>query len=148
MIDRYIIRSAGLSTQQNCWRTKHPQAIVNIGTIKHQTIRSLALNSWCLPLLVVRVAGQRKGHQPLSFPMWLIALRLAIRLCTRKSIGPIRMIYTFLKSGYRGPISNLNNLNNIKTISCLAQSEAEARTRLDNGYGRLVFISRVPTGRT
>ncbi len=127
---------AGLDTQQQGWRIRHPQAMT-----KPRTIRIYSSITGTLPVirsyLGVWIGSQRKRPH-CAFLGLALSCGYPIRLGLSKP-RVISMIYTFLIATNRGRIADFQR---IRTISAFAKSETEARQRLAGLP--LVFMSRSP----
>ncbi|HDX8380843.1 TPA: host cell division inhibitor Icd-like protein [Aeromonas salmonicida] len=125
----------GLDTPWYGWRTRHPQVVNQL-----RTIRTYPLILGSMPqiylVLGAWVGSQRKRpHCAFLVERGLAATRSAIVL---SNYGPILMIFTFLIAT-RGRVSDLHR---IRTISAVADTEAQARANLPGLP--LVFVARIP----
>ncbi len=132
-----VLAVAGLDTQKQGWRTRHPQAMT-----KPRTIRLNSSITGTLPVIYpylgVWVGSQRKRPH-CAFLGLALSCGYPIRLGLSKP-RDFPMIYTFLITANRGRIADFQR---IRTISAFAHSETEARNYL-SGLS-LVFLSRFPT---
>jgi len=128
-----------LSKWRRGWRIKHPQAV----TAKNNQHLFPKLRPLCRRSIQFRGMGREPKKTP--------RLRLcSLRRCfaaTRSAFasyckGQIPMIFTFLIAS---SACRLADLRRIRTITAVADTEAQARTALAGLP--LVFMSRTPTGR-
>ena len=128
-----------LSKWRRGWRIKHSQAVT-----EQRTIRTSSLISGTLPgiysVLGAWVGSQRKR------PHCAVPLFRHCFAATRSALfneqGISQMIFTFLIAS---SACRLADLRRIRTITAVADTEAQARIALAGLP--LVFMSRTPTGR-
>ena len=127
---------ATLSKWHKGWRIKHPQAVTDVGKfVPHSPISSTLLEIYLF--LGAWVGSQRKRpHCACLRQHCFAATRSAY---VTNDVGTLIMIYTFLIATNRGRIADFQR---IRTISAFANSETEARQRLDGLP--LIFLSRSP----
>ena len=131
-----ILSVATLSKWQQGWRIKHPQAVTELGQfVSIPPISSTQLGIYLF--LGAWVGSQRKRpHCACLRQHCFAATRSAY---VTNDVGTLIMIYTFLIATSRGRIADFQR---IRTISAFANSETEARQRLDGLP--LIFLSRSP----
>ncbi len=128
---------AGLDTQQQGWRIRHPHALTDVGKfVSHTSITGI--------MLVISLFLGKYGSGAKETASPCACLRQHCRAATRSAyvthdVGTLIMIYTFLIATNRGRIADFQR---IRTISAFANSETEARQRL-SGLP-LIFLSRSP----
>ncbi|MGL6530592.1 host cell division inhibitor Icd-like protein [Aeromonas hydrophila] len=126
-----------LSKRQG-WRIKQPQAMTKLGTIcTFSPIFGLMPKIY--PFLGAWVGSQRKRPHCAFLGLALLC-GYPIRLGLPKPRTAI-MIFTFLIAT-RGRVSDLHR---IRTISAVADTEAQARANLPGLH--LVFVARIPSGK-
>ena len=127
---------ATLSKWQQGWRIKHPKAMTDVGKfVPHSLITGFVpviysvLGAWIGSL-------RKRPHCACLRRHCFAATRSAY---VTNDVGTLIMIYTFLIATSRGRIADFQR---IRTISAFANSETEARQRLDGLP--LIFLSRSP----
>ena len=128
-----------LSKWRRGWRIKHPQAVT-----KPRTIRTSSPVSGSLPG-IYPVLGARIGSQRKRPHCAFLGLALLCGYPIRLGLSKPRihtMIFTFLIAP---SACRLADLRRIRTITAVADTEAQARIALAGLP--LVFMSRTPTGR-
>ena len=125
----------GLDTPWYGWRIRHPQAMTKPRTIC--TISPIfGLMPEIYPFLGAWVGSQRKRpHCACLREHCFAATRSALR---QLHVGITQMIFTFLIATH-GKVSDLHR---IRTISAVADTEAQARANLPGLP--LVFVARIP----
>ena len=122
------------------WRIRHPQAVTKPRTIRTSSPVSGSLPG-IYPVLGAWVGSQRKRpHCACLREHCLAATRSALR---QLHVGITKMIFTFLIQ--RSRACRVADLPHIRTVSAVADTEAQARAALAGLP--LVFLSRTPTGR-
>lgn len=131
--------AATLSKWRLGWRIKHPQAETEQRTIRTSSPISGTLPG-IYPILGAWVGSQRKR------PHCAVPLFRHCFAATRSALfneqGIPQMIFTFLIAS---SACRLADLPHIRTVSAVADTEAQARAALAGLP--LVFLSRTPTGR-
>ena len=128
-----------LSKWRHGWRIKHPQAVTHVGKSVSLSPISGTLPG-IYPILGAWVGSQRKRpHCACLREHCFAATRSALR---QLHVGITQMIFTFLIAS---SACRLADLRRIRTITAVADSEAQARIALAGLP--LVFMSRTPTGR-
>ncbi|MFQ1647698.1 hypothetical protein ACK4A2_01280 [Aeromonas veronii] len=129
-----------LSKWRHGWRIKHPQAETEQRTIRTSSPISGTLPG-IYPILGAWVGSQRKR------PHCAVPLFRHCFAATRSALfneqGIPQMIFTFMIAS---SACRLADLRRIRTISTVADTEAQARIALAGLP--LVFLSRTPSGRT
>ncbi|MCX7132420.1 hypothetical protein [Aeromonas sp.] len=128
-----------LSKWRRGWRIKHPKAVT-----KPRTIRTSSPVSGILPG-IYPVLGAWVGSQRKRPHCAFLGLALLCGYPIRLGLSKPRihtMIFTFLIAS---SACRLADLRRIRTITAVADTEAQARTALAGLP--LVFMSRTPTGR-
>lgn len=121
------------------WRIRHPQAVTHVGKSVSLSPISGTLPG-IYPVLGAWVGSQRKRpHCACLREHCLAATRSALR---QLHVGINQMIFTFLIAS---SACRLADLRRIRTITAVADTEAQARIALAGLP--LVFMSRTPTGR-
>lgn len=128
-----------LSKWRRGWRIKHPQAVTHVGkSVSLSPISGTLLGIY--PVLGAWVGSQRKRpHCACLREHCFAATRSALR---QLHVGITQMIFTFLIAP---SACRLADLRRIRTITAVADTEAQARIALAGLP--LVFMSRTPTGR-
>lgn len=134
-----ILPVATLSKWRRGWRIKHPQAVTKPRTIRTSSPISGTLPG-IYPVLGAWVGSQRKRPHCAFLGLALLC-GYPIRLGLLKP-RTIPMIYTFLIQ--RSRACRLADMRRIRTISTVADTEAQARAALAGLP--LVFVSRRPSG--
>lgn len=132
-----ILFVATLDKWRHGWRTRHPQAVTQVRTIRTSSPISGALPG-IYPVLGAWVGSQRKRPH-CAFPTCGAVLRLPDPPILKQVLESILMIYTFLISQRA---CRLADLRRIRTITAVADTEAQARAALAGLP--LVFLSRTP----
>ena len=139
-VQRGTIQSvATLSKWRHGWRIKHPQAVTKPRTIRTSSPIFGSLPE-IYPVLGAWVGSQRKRPHCAFLGLALLC-GYPIRLGLPKP-RTIPMIFTFLITS---SACRLADLRRIRTISAVADTEAQARSALAGLP--LVFLSRTPSGR-
>ena len=121
------------------WRIRHPQAETEQRTIRTSSPISGTLPG-IYPILGAWVGSQRKRPH-CAVPLFRHCLA-ATRSALFNEQGIPQMIFTFLIAS---SACRLADLRRIRTITAVADTEAQARANLPGLP--LVFLSRTPTGR-
>ena len=125
----------GLDTPWYGWRTRHPQVVNQLRTIRTYPL-ILGSMPQIYPVLGAWVGSQRKRPH-----CAFLGLALLCGYPIRLGLSKPRihtMIFTFLIAT-RGRVSDLHR---IRTISAVADTEAQARANLPGLP--LVFVARIP----
>ena len=134
-----IFHVVTLSKWRRGWRIKHPQAVTHVGKSVSLSPISGTLPG-IYPILGAWVGSQRKRpHCACLREHCFAATRSALR---QLHVGITQMIFTFLIAS---SACRLADLRRIRTITAVADTEAQARIALAGLP--LVFMSRTPTGR-
>ena len=130
---------ATLDKWRHGWRIRHPQAVTKPRTIRTSSPISGTLPG-IYPVLGAWVGSQRKRpHCACLREHCLAATRSALR---QLHVGITKMIFTFLIAP---SACRLADLRRIRTISAVADNEAQARAALAGLP--LVFLSRTPSNK-
>jgi len=134
-----IFPVATLDKWRHGWRIRHPQAVTHVGKSVSLSPISGSLPG-IYPVLGAWVGSQRKRpHCACLREHCLAATRSALR---QLHVGITQMIFTFLIQ--RSRACRVADLPHIRTISAVADTEAQARAALAGLP--LVFVSRRPSG--
>ncbi len=126
-----------LSKRQG-WRIKHPQAATHVGKFASLSPISGILPE-IYPVLGAWVGSQRKRpHCACLREHCFAATRSALR---QLHVGITQMIFTFLIATH----GRVSDLHRIRTISAVADTEAQARANLPGLP--LVFVARIPNAK-
>ena len=131
--------AATLSKWRHGWRIKHPKALNNCENMPHfPKLRPLRRGS-------IQFRGM--GREPKKTPRLRLSIEGRCLAATRSAIVSnsmeiTPMIFTFLIAP---SACRLADLRRIRTITAVADTEAQARANLPGLP--LVFLSRTPTGR-
>lgn len=128
----------GLDTPWYGWRIRHPQAATHVGKfVSLSPISGLLPEIY--PVLGAWVGSQRKRpHCACLREHCLAATRSALR---QLHVGITQMIFTFLIATH----GKFSDLHRIRTISAVADTEAQARANLPGLP--LVFVARIPNAK-
>ena len=132
--------AATLDKWRHGWRIRHPQAETEQRTIRTSSPISGTLPG-IYPILGAWVGSQRKRPH-CAVPLFRHCLA-ATRSALFNEQGIPQMTFTFLIQ--RSRACRVADLPHIRTISAVADTEAQARAALAGLP--LVFLSRTPTGR-